>query len=68
MPFNTLHPDVLEKIENLCTLGCKKVNNIIQRASQNTDIDELSGFSDAEKQQVIQVLSDIMAMYTDTKN
>jgi len=63
MPFEILNPELSAHIESLCEQGCKRVNDIIKRAENDSTIEELDGFNLSEKKLIIQALSDIMSVY-----
>lgn len=62
-----MNPDlskkVVDKIEDLCTLGCTRVNQILQQDAENTECEELADFTAAEKTQVLLELKNIMSVY-----
>jgi hypothetical protein len=62
-----MNPDlsekVLEKIEALCTSGCTQVNELLQQDSENIKSAELSGFTEAERAQILHELKNIMSVY-----
>ena len=62
-----MNPDlsekVLEKIEALCTSGCTQVNEVLQQDSENKKSEELSGFTETERAQILLELKDIMSVY-----
>ncbi|HHJ36308.1 MAG TPA: hypothetical protein ENJ87_11130 [Gammaproteobacteria bacterium] len=62
--MNPDFPEKLEdKIETLCGQGCAQVNQLIDDARNGGDVEALSGFSDNEVAQIIDELSEIMAIY-----
>jgi len=68
MPFETLSLAISEKIEALCTAGCQQVNDILQRATDDLPIEELNGYNDKEKQQILTALTNIMSVYNNKKD
>lgn len=62
-----MHPDLSkkarDKIETLCGLGCSQVNQLLEKASNGNDIEELSEFSAYEITLIINELGDIMSVY-----
>jgi hypothetical protein len=62
-----MHPDLSkkarDKIEALCGLGCSQVNQLLEKASNGNDIEELSEFSAYEITLIINELGDIMSVY-----
>jgi hypothetical protein len=62
-----MHPDLSkkarEKIEALCELGCTQVNQLLEKAGNVEEIQELSDFSSSEKKLIIDELSEIMSVY-----
>lgn len=62
-----MHPDLSkkarDKIETLCGLGCNQVNQLLEKASNGNDIEELSEFSAYEITLIINELGDIMSVY-----
>ncbi len=62
-----MHPDLSknarDKIEALCGLGCSQVNQLLEKASNENDIEELSEFSAYEISLIINELGDIMSVY-----
>lgn len=62
-----MHPDLSkkarEKIEALCELGCTQVNQLLEKASNGNDIEELSEFTSSEANLIISELGEIMSVY-----
>jgi len=62
-----MNPDlsekVLEKIEALCTSGCTQVNDLLQQDSKNKINNELSDFTEIEREQILLELKNIMSVY-----
>jgi len=54
---------VTEKIESICELGCSEVNQLLEKAGNGNKIEELSNFSNAEINEIIDELSKIMSVY-----
>lgn len=54
-----------DKIEALCELGCSKVNQLLEKAGNGNEIEELSEFSSSEKNLIIDELDEIMSVYDD---
>lgn len=69
-----MNPDLSEKainkLEFLCGLGCTQVNQILKKASNGNQLEELSGFSHTEAQLIVDELGKIMSIYdtSDTDN
>ncbi len=51
------------ELERICELGCKRVNEIIDRASQGKPIPELAGLKAADSEEVLERLKSIMSIY-----
>ena len=66
-----MNPDLSKKaknkVESLCGLGCKQVKQLLEKAKNGDDIEELSKFSRAEASQIVAELGEIMSVY-DTDN
>jgi ribosomal protein S13 len=64
-----MSPDLPEQVqhavESICTLGCNRVNEIIEDVDQGIAVKELNGLSKDEIRTVKQELQKIMAVYTD---
>lgn len=62
-----MNPDLskkaLKKIETLCGKGCADVNQLLERARNGTQIEELAEFSHAEIKQILDELEQIMSVY-----
>lgn len=62
-----MNPDLstkaLNKIESLCTRGCTEVNELLLRARNGDEINELSDLDTTEAQLVVEELGKIMAVY-----
>lgn len=54
---------VAKKIESVCEQGCSEVNQLLKKAEDDNNIEELSDFSSKEINQIIDELSDIMSVY-----
>lgn len=54
---------VTEIVESLCNEGCKAVRGYIDQLEQNYPIDVLASLNEREKQQVLNELKSIMAVY-----
>ena len=52
-------------VEALCAQGCTYVNRILCKADKGVKIEELSGCSDLEIEQIINELDQIMSVYGD---
>ncbi len=50
-------------LEELCQLGCKKINILLQQLDQNTTPRELEGYSKDECDYLYNELRSIMAVY-----
>ena len=57
-----------DKIEALCGQGCTQVNQLLEKASNGNEIEELSDFSSSEAEMIIGELGEIMSVYDDDKN
>ncbi len=53
------------KIEALCEQGCTQINQILYKAGNGSEIEELSDFSQSEVKQIINELAQIMSVYDD---
>ena len=66
-----MNPDLskkaINKIEAICGLGCNQVNQLLEKAGNGSDVEELSGFSASEIKQIVEELGKIMSVY-DTEN
>ncbi len=62
-----MNPDLSEKvsskIESLCEAGCTQVNQVLEKSSNGSAIEELTAFSATEIEQIIDELTKIMAVY-----
>ncbi len=62
-----MHPDLSkkarDKIEALCELGCTQVNQLLEKAGNGNDIEELSEFTSSETNLIISELGEIMSVY-----
>ena len=56
---------ITHKIEALCEQGCTQVNQLLDRAENGKEIEELSEFSQSEVKQIIKELVEIMSVYDD---
>ena len=56
---------VNHQIESICEQGCDQVNEILDKAENGSDINELSEFSSKEINIIIDELNEIMAVYED---
>lgn len=69
-----MNPDLSEKainkLEFLCGLGCTQVNQLLEKASNGIQIEELSDFNHSEAQLIVDELGKIMSIYdtSDTDN
>lgn len=54
---------VAKKIESVCEQGCSEVNELLKKAENSNNIEELPEFSRTEIQQIIDELSEIMSVY-----
>ncbi len=52
-----------DKIEALCESGCTLINQLLEKASQGNEIEELAEFNLSESKQIIEELKKIMAVY-----
>jgi len=57
-----------DKIETLCGMGCTQVNQLLEKAGNGNEIEELSEFSPSETDMIIGELDEIMSVYDDDKN
>ena len=66
-----MNPDlpkkVVNKIESICGLGCTQVNQLLEKAGNGNEIEELSDFSHSEVKQIVDELGKIMSVYEDEK-
>lgn len=65
MPSDYLSQSLSDKVEYICQQGCQHVNSIIDKLEHKLSVEELNDFNDEEKKQILDALSDIMAVYTD---
>ena len=63
-----LSKKVSNKIEELCAQGCTQVNQLLEDANDGKNIVEQSEFSDSEIKQIIDELTQIMAVYKTGNN
>jgi len=56
---------VTHKIEALCEQGCTQINQLLDKAGNGSEIEELSEFSQSEVKQIINELVEIMSVYDD---
>ena len=63
-----LSKKVSNKIEELCAQGCTQVNQLLEEANNGKNIVEQSEFSDSEIKQIIDELTQIMAVYKTGNN
>lgn len=54
---------VAKKIESVCGQGCSEVNELLKKAKNSHNIEELAEFSSTEIQQIIDALNEIMSVY-----
>ena len=54
---------VAKKIESVCKQGCSEVNELLKKAEDSNNIEELSEFSSTEIKQIIDELREIMSVY-----
>lgn len=50
-------------VDSLCEQGCGRVNSFIDALQNGEDFPEVAGMSEAERQEVLQQLVAIMAVY-----
>ena len=66
-----MNPDlsekVVHKIESICGLGCTQVNQLLEKAGNGNEIEELSDFSHSETKQIVDELGKIMSVYENEK-
>ena len=60
-----LSQKALNKIESLCEQGCTQINELLNKADDDSEIEELSDFNKDEVNQIIDELSEIMSVYDD---
>ncbi len=62
-----MNPDLSEKvsskIEALCESGCTQINQLLEKAGDGKEIEELAEFNASEIKQIIDELEKIMAVY-----
>lgn len=58
-----LSKKVSSKIEALCAQGCTQVNQLLEKAKNGKNINELAEFNDSESKQIIDELAQIMSVY-----
>jgi len=62
-----MNPDLSQKvsikIELLCAAGCTQVNQVLEKANNGMAIEELAEFNEAEVEQIVIELTNIMAVY-----
>jgi len=63
-----LSKKVSNKIEELCAHGCTQVNQLLEDANNGKNIVEQSEFSDSEIKQIVDELTQIMAVYKTGNN
>ena len=63
-----LSKKVSNKIEELCAQGCTQVNQLLEDANNGKNIVEQSEFSDSEIKQIVDELTQIMAVYKTGNN
>ena len=63
-----LSKKVSSKIEELCAQGCSQVNQLLEDANDGKNIVLQSEFSDSEIEQIIDELTQIMAVYQTGNN
>ena len=61
MPAN--NPKLQHIIEQLCTTGCERVNEVIEILENQGSIEETRTLNSEESQHVLQELKTIMAVY-----
>jgi len=49
-------------------MGCTQVNQLLEKAGNGNEIEELSEFSPSETDMIIGELDEIMSVYDDDKN
>ena len=54
---------ITDKIEALCQQGCTQINQLLDKAENGREIEELSAFSKSEVKQIINELMEIMSVY-----
>ncbi len=60
----SLSKKVSSKIEALCEQGCTQVNQLLEKAKNGKNINELAEFNDSESKQIIDELAQIMSVYS----
>ena len=55
---------IVKIVEDICQLGCTRVNEIISELEQGESLDEAGSLSEHETGMVLQELKAIMAVYT----
>ena len=63
-----LSKKVSSKIEELCAQGCTQVNQLLEDANNEKNTKLQSEFSDSEIEQIIEELTQIMAVYKTGNN
>jgi len=63
-----LSKKAIDKIENLCETGCSEINQLLEKARNGNEIEELSGFNRTEINQIIDELDQIMSIYDEDIN
>lgn len=53
----------IQQIESLCEQGCTEINQILEKAHNGEDVEQLSDFDKTEVQQIIDELDQIMSVY-----
>ncbi len=60
--------EVSNKVEALCAQGCTQVKQLLEDVKSGKNITELAMLSDADSQQVIDELAQIMSIYHSDTN
>ncbi|MCK5719153.1 MAG: hypothetical protein KAH84_04290 [Thiomargarita sp.] len=55
-------------LEQICQLGCRAVNNIIEQLEQQQFIDIIKHLNEKQRQILLQELNSIMAVYSETNS
>ncbi|MFV2005249.1 MAG: hypothetical protein ACC650_08570 [Gammaproteobacteria bacterium] len=63
-----LSKKVIHKIEKLCETGCSEIYQLLEKARNGNEIEELSGFNRTEINQIIDELDQIMSIYDEDIN